>query len=105
MFSHEKFGLDEDQPSLPPHKKFLKRFDSDSNVENHDFATAEETYHQNFFHIFNQVIKLLRERFDTDTAKFFKSLEAFAFGEEQNSKSIVEFYKNDFSEVLLVIKT
>ena len=74
----------------------------DLNVENHDFVTPEEMYRQNFSAIFDHVIVSLRESFGTHNAKFFRCLKAFSIREEENSKSIVELYKNYFSEESLV---
>ncbi|XP_011858192.1 PREDICTED: zinc finger MYM-type protein 1-like [Vollenhovia emeryi] len=40
-------------------------------------------------------------RFDTDSAKFFKTLERFVVGEAVDVKKIVTFYKGDFDEFRL----
>lgn len=91
----QKYEVDE--PELPRSRKKPKRFAQDTNasIEPKD---VKELYKQAFDAVFDQVLISLKSRFDTDSAKFFKSLEKFAIGESDGIDEIVTFYGQDFEK-------
>lgn len=93
--------LDIDEPQLPRQRKIPKRLDS-SNSENLVFKTPKEMYRKIYFEIYDRVLTSLNSRFDTEAARFLKSLEAFAVGESTNVAQIINFYGDDFEEDALV---
>lgn len=93
-------NFDIEEPNLPRQRKISKRIDSE-NDKRHVFQTPKEYYRKMYCEIFDQVLFSLKSRFDTDSAKFFQSLERFAVGESVDIKKITEFYKDDFDEFRL----
>ena len=86
--------LQVDEPTLPRHRKIPKRLDS--NETNHVFKTPKDFYRKIYFEIFDSVLLSLKSRFNTESIKFFKSLEQFSIGEFDNVEQITEFYRGDF---------
>lgn len=94
-------NFDIEEPNLPRQRKISKQIDS-KNDKNHVFKTPEEYYRKIYCEIFDQVLCSLKSRFDTDSAKFFQTLEKFAVGETVDVKKIILFYKDEFDEMRLV---
>lgn len=92
--------FDIEEPVLPRQRKIPKRV-NDSNVENHTFSTPEDYFRKIYYEIFDQVICSLKSRFDTKSAKFYKTLEKFILGEAVDLTKIIKFYKGDFDEFRL----
>lgn len=95
----EEFDIEE--PNLPRKRRIPKRIDN-SNVENHVFKTPKDYYRKVYYEVFDQVLSSLKSRFDTDSAKFFKTLESFVVGEMVDVNKIIKFYNGDFDELRLV---
>ncbi|XP_025265106.1 zinc finger MYM-type protein 1-like [Camponotus floridanus] len=93
--------LDIDEPQLPRQRKIPKRLDT-SNTENLVFKTPKEMYRKIYFEIYDRVLTSLNNRFDTEAARFLKSLEAFAVGESTNVTEIINFYGDDFEKDRLI---
>lgn len=88
-------------PKLPRQRRIPKRLQS-GNVENHIFENPVQYYRKMYFQIFDQVVQSLNSRFDTDSSRFFKSLESFAIGQLSDVEKIIEFYQDDFDRERLI---
>lgn len=91
------------EPQLLRQRKIPKRLDSNLS-ENHVFKSVEDLYRKNYYEIFDQDVSSSKSRFDTDNAKFFKTLEKFATGDLTDNNAvnkIIEFYKGDFDKETL----
>lgn len=83
----------------PRQRKIPRRFDYNTNNEEYVFKTPKDMYRKLYLEVYDQVYKSLNSRFNTDSSRFYKSLEAFAIGYKSNDiQCVIDFYQDDFDK-------
>lgn len=86
---------------LPRQRKISKRLEQGTS-EAHIFKSPEEYYRKQFFEVYDQLIELLRSRFENDSVQFFKLLEQFTLCATENVDEVLKFYEKDFDKERLL---
>ncbi|XP_044572317.1 uncharacterized protein LOC123257415 [Drosophila ananassae] len=93
-------GLELSEPQIPRRRKIPKHLETleQGKAENFEFKKPIEFFRKSYFEVFDQLISSLNNRFENDSARFFKMLERFAVGQPVDINEIVKHYKNDFDK-------
>lgn len=91
----ESEQLDLNEPILPKRRKVSRKVDDMRQTE-HNFDDIKQFYRQMYYEIIDMTVTSLTTRFDVDTLKHLRKVEAFALDKAENANYVTSFYKEDF---------
>lgn len=91
----ESEQLDLNEPILPKRRKVSRKVDDMRQTE-HNFDDVKQFYRQMYYEIIDMTVTSLTTRFEGDTLKHLRKVEAFALDKAENANYVTSFYKEDF---------